>query len=108
MKAPLIIILALAASRLPAQTLEFAPWFSTEPLIRPADEMVVMNPQYAYEVRGSGYTLGGLSVQIYQAEHTVDLFDSSNPGVQAATRDNVIWDPHTKQALGWNFFSINF
>ncbi len=115
MKALLILLFALAAGSLRAQTPEPDPWFRSKPLVRPADEMVVMRPQDAYEVRRPGYTLDGLSVEIVKAPNPFNLFNPFDPDVRAATRDNVVWapdnvvwKPYIGRAIGWNFFSIHF
>jgi hypothetical protein len=70
--------------------------------------MVVIRPQDDYEVRRPRYSLDGLSVEIVKAQNPFDLFNPFDPDVCAAARDNVIWDPHTRQAIGWSFFSIRF
>jgi uncharacterized heparinase superfamily protein len=109
MKALLLIsLLALSAGLVPAQTLETDPWFRTEPLVRAPDEMVVMRPHDALEIRRPRYTLDGLGVEIVKAQNPFDLFNPFDPDVRAAAHDNVIWDPHTRQAIGWSIFSIRF
>ena len=108
MKITLILLFALLAGSVLAQSPAFDPWLYWETRDYSGDVRLIAHPQDQYIIRGTRFTFDGIGVAVERADHPLELFDPFNADTVAAGRDNVVWDNNTGRAIGFNLFSIHF
>jgi hypothetical protein len=108
MKALLIPLMTVFAGSLPAQSQQLDPWLQTGTQPPRREDRIVLRLQDTYIYQGSRFTMDGVGVQMMNADHPLRLFDPFDEETLSKARDNVVWDPYTGRAIGFNFFSIHF
>jgi hypothetical protein len=108
MKALLILLVTVFAGSLPAQSPPFDPWLRSETRPPTREQRIILRLQDTYIYRGSRFTLDGIGVEVVKADNPLRLFDPFDENTLATARDNVVWDPDTGRAIGFNLFSIHF
>jgi hypothetical protein len=108
MKALLVLLTALFAGSLPAQSPQLDPWLRTDTRPDTREARIILRLQDTYIYRGSRFTMDGIGVEVMKADNPLRLFDPFDEDTLATARDNVVWDQNTGRAIGFNFFSIHF
>ncbi len=104
----LLLVIALGAGRLAAQTSPPDHTVRTNATSFTSEYHIVMPAQNPYEMRGNGVVYGGLAIELFEARNPVKLLIPTREDQPAATAANRVWERGKSDRPGLNIFTIKF
>jgi len=108
MKTQLIVMVAMVAGTVVAQTDRTDAQLQAKTARRFQENLKVAKPKKCSRVEGRNVTYSGIAVAAVQAENKLQLLNPLAPEEYGNAEDSVVRDPIRHEASGLKIFSIDF